>query len=96
MAREKVPVQIDGVEYQIESELEPLELQAIAKYVEEKMDEIRSSSTTATQTTSKLAILACLNIACELFRFKSSYENLNLAVNTKADEMISLIDAVVK
>ena len=95
MVNEKIPVQICGLVYYVESDVEPLELHAIAKYVEDRLTEI-SSSTNTQQTTSKIAILACLNIACELFRLKANHENLNRLVNTKADELISVIDSSLK
>lgn len=95
MAREKIPVEIQGRTYELEADtVDPIHLQAIAKYVEEKLYDVSSHS--SNQSTSGIAILAALNIADELFRLKSRYENLTFAVNNKTEELISSIDSVSK
>ncbi|MDI6640739.1 MAG: cell division protein ZapA [Elusimicrobiota bacterium] len=88
--KEKVPVQILGKTYLIETDLTQLQLQAIATYVEEKLRE--ASSNTDTQVPSQIAILTALNIADELFRLQTEHENLLKTVDKKTDELITLID----
>jgi cell division protein ZapA (FtsZ GTPase activity inhibitor) len=95
MINDKTTVRIKGIEYSIETELEPLELNAITKFVEEKLDE-NSLDPNAQITSYKTAIMACLNIASELFRVKAEYENLNRLVNTKADKIITVIDSALR
>ena len=42
--------------------------------------------------TQKLAILAALNIADELFRLKNSSENISGILDKKADDLIKFLD----
>ncbi len=97
MAKKSIPIQICGTVYNVDSDsdIDPLELLQIAKYVEEQIKEA-SDNPNIEVSTSKIAILACMNIACELFRLKASHENLSLTVNTKADELVRLIDSALK
>lgn len=90
MALEKIPVDICGVPVTVETDIDPIEMQAIAKYVEEKINESKNTSTE--QTLSKIIILACLNIASELFRLRTNYDNLGYSINKKAEELIAQID----
>ena len=88
--KEKTAVQILGITLSLESDLAPLEIHSIAKYVEEKMREAKLN--TDIQETSKIALLAALNIADELLKLKSEYQHFSSTVDKKADELISLID----
>ena len=90
-----VQVEISGMKFNVKSDVEPLELHAIAKYVEDKLAEV-STDTANQQSTSKIAILTCLNIACELFRLRADHENLSSTCNSRADEMITAIETVLK
>jgi|YNPNPStandDraft_1061719.scaffolds.fasta_scaffold218452_1 cell division protein ZapA (FtsZ GTPase activity inhibitor) len=93
MPKEKVVVDICGIPFSIETDdIDPIELQAIAKEVEAEITAIRNNSNE--QTLSKIAILACLNIASELFRWKMKYENFNYSVNKKTEELINKIDNI--
>jgi len=91
---EKVAVQILGKTYSLETEIEPLELQARAKYVEEKLKEAGPNSDRV--SSSEIATLAALMIADELFNLKNNYENLKSMVNKKTDDLISVIDSALQ
>ncbi|MBU0952007.1 MAG: cell division protein ZapA [Elusimicrobia bacterium] len=87
---EKVAVGILGKTYTLETDIDPLELQARAKYVEEKLKEASPNSDRA--TSSDVAVLTALIIADELFNLKTNYENLKSMVNKKSNDLISVID----
>ena len=89
---EKTFVDIGGQQYPIESEIDPLQVQSIAKFVKEKLDEVRTN--TGEASTSRMTVLACLNIAEELFRLRDEYEKFRTKVNRKSDELISDICSV--
>ncbi|OIO72554.1 MAG: hypothetical protein AUJ85_09765 [Elusimicrobia bacterium CG1_02_37_114] len=89
---EKTFVDIGGQQYPIESEIDPLQVQSIAKFVKEKLDEVRTN--TGEASTSRMTVLACLNIAEELFRLRDEYEKFRTKVNRKSDELISDISSV--
>ena len=95
MIGEKIPIQIYGRNFDIDVEgITPLEANALANYVTEKMKEIESQ--TKIVDTSKLAMLAALNIADELFRIKRQKENTSDISERKIEEMISILQPVVE
>ena len=93
--KEVIYIQILGREYPVDAGAgDALYINSLARYVEEKMEEIKQNTNIV--DTSKIAVLAALNIADEFFRLKQSRESVNTEVEQKADEMISLLDAVLK
>ena len=96
MVKEPVAVQILGRTFYIDAfGIEPIYAQSLAKFVEDKITEIRNSSSQP-QEASREAILAALNIADELFRLKEEHENMINSFNDKTENLISAIDAVIK
>ncbi|MBI4595899.1 MAG: cell division protein ZapA [Candidatus Tectomicrobia bacterium] len=74
----------------ISGEAEPEYVQRLGHYVDTKMREI--SEKTPTVSSLKVAILAALNISDELFKFKESMKNSNLAIDKKAEDLLSLLN----
>ena len=62
----RVQVEIHGRTYTLRGEREPEAVKELAAYVNDKMSEITSRSTTA--DTTRIAILTALNLADELFQ----------------------------
>lgn len=87
---DKITVSINGVLITIETDINPIEMHAIAKFVEEKIQEVQSNSNET--STSKIITLACLNIASEYFRLKNSRENEINVINRKFAELQAVID----
>jgi len=85
-----VPVEIHGQRYPIRSGLEPEYVARLASYVDEKMRVAAES--TPTGDSLRLAVLAALNIADELFRCR----DVNLArsdeLAERAGELERLLD----
>lgn len=63
---ESVTVTIFGREYTLRGDADPEYVQRIASFVDERMGEVARNSSVA--STAKVAILAAVNIADELFR----------------------------
>ncbi len=63
---ESVTVSIFGQEYTLKGDTDSDYVQKVAQFVDERMNEVASNSTVA--STAKVAILAAVNIADELFR----------------------------
>ena len=70
----RVDVEIFGKVYTVSGEKDPEYVRMVAEYVDRKMREI--SQTTETVSTSRIAILASLNIADELFSLTNESEVL--------------------
>jgi len=84
-------VQIMGRQYPVESNPgDELYVNRLAQFVEERMVEIKGGSKTADTIT--LAVMAAMNIADELFRVQDGKGNLNQSLETKADELLVLLD----
>lgn len=95
MLEEKIPVQILGQTYEIiGSPSEELYYNALARYVENKMKEAEESTNIV--STQKLAVLAALNIADELFRERENRNSSGSTVNKKCQELIHLLDSALE
>ena len=69
-ATRSIPVEIHGQRYPIRSTLDPEYVARLARYVDEKMR--AAADSTPTGDSLRLAVLAALNIADELFRCRDS------------------------
>ena len=87
-----IPVEIHGQKYPIRSSLEPEYVARLALYVDEKMRFAAESSPTGDST--RLAVLAALNIADELFRSRDSDTARNGAIAERTQELEKLLDRV--
>ena len=93
MADEKViPVEIHGQRYPIRSTLDPQYVARLAAYVDEKMRVAADS--TPTGDSLRLAVLAALNVADELFRCRDSNDARSGELAERAGELERLLDRV--
>jgi len=83
-------VEIFGREYRIKGVADEGYIQSVARYVDEKMREV--SRATSLPSQDRLAILAALNIADELFQQKQESAQGFSTIERKAASLISLID----
>jgi cell division protein ZapA len=87
-----IPVDIHGQRYPIRSTLDPEYVARLATYVDEKMRAAADSTTTGDSL--RLAVLAALNIADELFRCRDGSEARNGELAERAGELERLLDRV--
>jgi cell division protein ZapA len=87
-----IPVEINGQRYPIRTELDPDYVMRLAAYVEEKIRAAASSAPTGDSV--KLAVLAALNIADELFRCSDLNRVRNGELAERAQELEQLVDRV--
>ena len=85
-----ITVKIFGREYKIKGHAERNYIQSMAKYVDGKMRELSGGSTPSSQD--RLAILAALNIADELFQERNKASDTLSSVERRADQLITLLD----
>jgi cell division protein ZapA len=83
-------VEIFGREYKIRGHADKNYIREMAKYVDGKMKELASGSSTASQD--RLAILVALNIADELFQERAKSSETISAVEQRANRLIALLD----
>lgn len=86
-----VPVEIHGQRYPIRCSLEQDYVARLAAYVDDRM---RAADTTATGDTLRLAVLAALNIADELFRSRDEGRARTGQLAERAGEIERLLDRV--
>jgi cell division protein ZapA len=84
-----VSVSIFGSEYKIKG-ADPEYIQNVAAYVDGKMRELERRLATGTPT--KIAILASLNIADELFRDRTERERLSADVTDRAKALTRALE----
>ena len=87
-----VPVVIQGQRYPVTSTLEPAYVAELAAYVDEKMR--LASEANDTSDFLRVAVLAALNLADEVFRQRADKESRASAVATRAGEIERLVDEV--
>ena len=87
-----VMVDIQGLRYPVRSALDPGYVHKLARYVDRTMD--AASSAVPIGESTKLAVLAALNIADESFRSRDDESRVATELVEKAAELERLIDAV--
>lgn len=87
-----VTVEINGLRYPIRSQLDPSYVAELAAYVEEKMRLAAQESPAG--DTLKIAVLAALNIADELYRARADASGTQTTLLSRAAEIERLVDAV--
>jgi cell division protein ZapA len=87
-----IPVEIHGQRYPIRSTLEPEYVVRLATYVDEKMR--AAADSTPTGDSLRLAVLAALNIADELFRCRDTTLQKDGQLAARAGELERLVDRV--
>ena len=93
MAEESNQVQISifGQEYSVKAPADPDYIKKIAEYLDDKMREVQSGFST-TQSSTRIAILAGMNITDELFTARQSDESDSTEVEEKISSLLELID----
>jgi cell division protein ZapA len=87
-----IPVEINGQRYPIRSSLEPEYVARLASYVDEKMR--AAGESTPSGDALRLAVLAALNIADELFRARDANSARDGQLAERAGELERLLDRV--
>jgi cell division protein ZapA len=87
-----IPVEIHGQRYPIRSGLDPAYVARLAAYVDEKMR--AAADSTPTGDSLRLAVLAALNIADELFRIRDQTHATGGEIAHRAGELERLLDRV--
>jgi cell division protein ZapA len=87
-----IPVEIHGQRYPIRSGLDPQYVARLAAYVDEKIRVAAES--TPTGDSLRLAVIAALNIADELFRARDTTRARDGELAERAGELERLLDRV--
>jgi cell division protein ZapA len=86
----QISVDIYGTHYTIKGEADKDYIYSLAKFVNEKMEEVAANTVNFNAT--KIAILAALNIADEYFQHKEICENSMSHVEKKTRRLISMLN----
>ena len=87
-----IPVDISGQRYPIRTTLDPEYVSRLATYVDEKMR--AAADSTPSGDSVRLAVLAALNIADELFRCRETNSARCGELAERAEELERLLDRV--
>jgi len=87
-----IPVEINGQRYPIRTGLDPEYVARLALYVDEKMR--AAADSTPTGDSLRLAVLAALNIADELFRCRDATATRDGRLAERTEELERLLDRV--
>lgn len=92
MTERVIPVEVQGQRYPIRTALEPEYVQRLAVFVDEKIRAAADSAPTGDSL--RLAVLAALNIADELFRVREASRTRDGHLTERAEELERLVDRV--
>jgi cell division protein ZapA len=87
-----IPITIQGQQYPIRTSLDPDYVLRLAAFVDEKMR--AASESTPSSDSLRLAVLAALNIADELFRCRDATDQRNGELAERTEELERLLDRV--
>ena len=87
-----IPVEIAGQRYPIRTTLDADYVARLAAYVDERIR--AAAASTPTGDAARLAVLAALNIADELFRCRDTNQARNGVLAERAQELEKLLDQV--
>lgn len=90
MEKSATTVEIFGREYKIRGVADDRYIQEVARFVDEKMKEVSKGSSLPSQD--RLAILAALNIADELFQERKKSSDMLSGIEQKTHKLISILD----
>jgi len=88
--KQAVKVNIFGEDYPIKGDSDALHIQAVAKYVDQKMKEVAERM--SNKLPLKVAVLAAMSITDELFKEKEETEKKFLDVEDKSQSLLELLD----
>jgi cell division protein ZapA len=88
---EKTPIKVTifSTEYPIQSEADPERVREVAKYVDSKMREI--ATVTSLRSATRVAILAALNIADELFKERDANRSVESVIGRNVSRLSRLL-----
>ncbi len=92
--KSNVTVRIFGSEYPLSGVQDPRHVEELARYVDAKMTDISKSS--GVLSSGKIAVLAVLNIADELFKLRARHEALKETVSARLNELGKKIDILLQ
>lgn len=87
----QVKISIFGQEYSVKAPADPEYIKKIAEFLDGKMREVQSGFST-TQSSTRIAILAGMNITDELFNARQFGESTDNDTEQKISSLIELID----
>jgi cell division protein ZapA len=87
-----IPVEIQGQRYPIRTALDPEYVRQLAAYVDQKMGAAVESSPSGDSL--RLAVLAALNLADELFRAREANRTRDGRLAERTEELERLLDRV--
>lgn len=90
MEKNATTVEIFGREYKIRGVADDQYIQEVARFVDEKMKEVSKGS--SLPSPDRLAILAALNIADELFQERRRSSEMLSGIEQKAHKLIGILD----
>ena len=83
-------VEVYGYTFNVKSDLNRKQVQEIAEYVDAKMKDLAAKLKVS--STSRLAVMASINIAEEFYRLKSEQNELSEAIEEKSARLIQLVE----
>lgn len=92
--KRSVTVEVAGLKFQLKTDADEAYVKSLARFVTEKVEEVRSSSRTI--ATHNLALLAAMNIADDLFRSRRVSKEFRQRVRDKSRRVLEILEKEAK
>lgn len=94
MSKRSVTVEVAGQKFQLKTDAEEAYVQSLARFVTEKIDEVKKSSRTV--ATQALAVLAAMQVADELLQLRRDHKDLKKKVREKSRSILEMLEKSAK
>ncbi len=84
-------VEIFGTSYTVKGDEDPEYVQSLARYVDEKMRALQKKSP-STVSAQKIAVLAAVNIADELFKLRRRQAEVENMIQKKTTDLFDILE----
>ncbi len=88
--KKSLQVSILNQTFSIETDAAEEHVDRVSRYVDEKIKEVQGQTRTASSL--NVALLACLNLADEFFRFKKTIKDQQRTAEQKIEALLEIVD----
>ncbi len=90
--KNEVTVNVQNVEISVRTDKDPEYIKKIAEYVNERMQRITQNAGFNSVTSMKIAIMAALDIANEVFELKLKNKEMEEAIKNKTEQLVGMLE----
>jgi cell division protein ZapA len=94
--KNEVTVNVQNVEISVRTDKDPEYIKKIAEYVNDRMQRITQNASFNSVTSMKIAIMAALDIANEVFELKLKNKEMEETIKNKTEQLVGILEEGIK